>query len=494
MTERRELPYNLNIMIDVLLRYGVAIHVALMVVYSSWARGGSSPAYLWALPWLCLGLLEIVLLLPPARRGETPQSAVRRLMQGILLDPVTYVCLALIVFLAIQWQNGPCELVEAASAPSGWDYTSPPYPSMPFCVEQEEAVQVLIWFLAVSAAVLAVRHAVRPSGRHLILKLFVAHGALLSALGFAQILTCPGKLYWYRPIPVYFFSAFGYPNHAGTFFTMMTAIGIGLLLRALGNKIHRHDIPWLIPAVILNAAGIYGSLCRAAILLGSGILLVGLLYGFLYLWGRLPKVKVAACAVIIAALAVSAAILALVPGSPLKKELDSVDFAHLGSVYDGDRQELADAALDIWKDHPWTGVGGWGFRRYVGLYMPEERWDYLREQGRANVHNDALQFLCEHGMIGFGLMIALAVALLVHALVCLPRIRRDVDEATGRPRSWFWSVSPCVWGSFAAIAAMAVHSTIDLPFRSIANTLVWFVLLACLPGFMPKDSPKDSTK
>ena len=477
-------------MIDVFLRYGVAIHVALMVVYSAWARGGSSPVYLWALPWLCLGVAEMVLLLPPTRRDESPHSAVRRLVQGIFLDPVTYICLALVAFLTIQWLNGPCELVEVASAQSGWDYEPPPYPSLPFCVEQGEAVQVLIWFLAVSTAVVAVRHAMRPSARHFILKLFVANGALLSVLGFAQILTCPGKLYWYRPIPVYFFSTFGYPNHGGTFFTMMTAIGIGLLLRSLGNKAHRHDLPWLIPAVALNAAGIYGSLCRAAIILGSLLLVAGLLYGLFYLWGRLPKVKIVLAAVIVAAIAVSAAILALVPGSPLKKELDSVDFAHLASVYDGDRKELADTALEIWKDHPWTGVGGWGFRRYVGLYMPEERWDYLREQGRANVHNDALQFLCEHGMIGFGLMVALALSLLGHALVCLPRIRRDVDEATGRPRSWFASVSPCVWASFAAIAAMAVHSTIDLPFRSITNTLVWFILLACLPGFMPKESSK----
>ncbi len=477
-------------MIDVFLRYGVAIHVALMVVYSAWARGGSSPYYLWAIPWLCLGLVEMVLLLPPKRRDESPQTAFRRLLQGILLDPVVYICLALLVFLTIQWLNGPCELVEVASAQSGWDYSAPPYPALPFCVNQGEAWQVLVWFLAVSAAVIAIRHAVRPSARHFILKLFVANGALLSILGFAQILTCPGKLYWYRPMPVYYFSTFGYPNHAGTFFVMMTAIGLGLLFRALGSKAHRHDLPWLVPAVFLNAAGIYASLCRAAILLGSGLIVAGLIYGFFYLLGRLSKIKVFVAAAIIAALAVSGSILALVPGSPLKKEIDSIDFSHLSSVYEGDRQELADAALDIWKDHPWTGVGGWGFRRYVGLYIPEERWGYLREHGRANVHNDALQFLCEHGMIGFGLIVALALALLAHGIACLPRIRREVDETTGKTRTWLGSVSPCVWASLAAIIAMAVHSTIDLPFRSITNTLVWFILLACLPGFMPKDSSK----
>ncbi len=478
-------------MIDLFVRYGVAIHVALMVVYSAWARGGSSPAYMWALPWLCLGLLEIMLLLPPAHRGETPQGAVKRMLGGIFLDPITYIGIALVGFLLIQWLNGPCELVENAEAFSGWDYEPPPWKTMPFCVVREEALQVLIWFLAVVSAVIAVRHAMRPSARYFILKLFVANGALLSILGFVQLLKSPGKLFWYRPIPVYFFATFGYPNHAGTFFTMMTALTMGLILRAIGNKGRRIEVAWLTLAFCLNAAGIYGSLCRAAIVMGSLIIVVGLVYGLIYLWNRISRVKVLATAVIVAAVAVCAAVLALVPGSPLKKEIDTIDFSHLASVYEGDREELGQAALEIWKDHSWTGVGGWGFRRYVALYMSEDRWAYLQTSGRANVHNDALQFLCEHGVIGFGLMAALALALLGHALVRLPLIRRETNSTTGQPRSWFESVSPCVWGAFAAIAAMAVHSTIDLPFRSIANTLVWFVLLACLPGFMPS---KESSK
>ena len=481
-------------MIDLLLRYGVAIHVALMVVYASWARGGSSPDYLWAFPWLSLGLLEIMLLMPPTRRTEAPQTAVKRLLKGLFLDPVTYICIALVAFLTIQWLNGPCELVEEAAAASGWEYTKPPWPDFPFCVEQSEAVQVLIWFLAVSTAVLAICHAMRPSARVFLLKVLVMNGALLSALGFAQIFTCPDKLFWYRPMEVYFFSTFGYPNHAGTFFTMMTALNIGLVLRALGDPENRRDIGWLSLALFLNAAGIYGSLCRAAIVLGTLVIVVGIVYGLFYLklGGRISSAKIILAAGTVAAVATCAVVIAAMPGSPLKKEIDTIDFTDLASVYRGDRQELADAAIDIWKDHQWTGVGGWGFRRYVALYMPQERWDYLRESGRANVHNDALQFLCEHGLIGFGLIVALAVALLAHAFIRLPGIARETNAQTGRPRSWFGSVSPCVWASFAAIAVMMVHSTMDLPFRSIANTLVWFIVLACLPGFMPKPRKEDS--
>ena len=54
-----------------------------------------------------------------------------------------------------------------------------------------------------------------------------------------------------------------------------------------------------------------------SIILGTLLLVAGLVYGFLYLWGRLSHVKLILAAVILAALALSAAILALVPGSPL---------------------------------------------------------------------------------------------------------------------------------------------------------------------------------
>lgn len=466
-----------------LLKYGVAFHVALMVIYSSWARGGSSPYYLWALPYLALGVLEMMLLLPPASRDETPETAVGRLFRGLVRDPITYLGLALLAFLTIQWANGPCELVESAEAFSGWDYTKPPAPSLPFCVDRFEALQPLLWFIAVIVAVLAIRNSVKPSGRYFLLKLIVVNGALLSVLGFAQLLTCPGKLYWYRVIPVYFFSTFGYPNHGGTFFVMTTALSIGLLIRAIGDAEHRRESGWLTLVFIANAAGIYGSLSRAAIIMGSLIIVVFFIYALFYLSTRVSRPRLMATASIAFFIACCVAIFAFTPGSPLKRELDTVDWENFSSsVYEGDRKDLAEGAIDIWRDHPWTGVGGWGFRRYVGLYFPEEKWQELLAHGRANVHNDALQFLCEHGMIGFGLIVAITLVLLLHGMYGVIRTSRELDIRTMRTRSWIGSVSPCAWGVIAAVAAMAVHSTIDLPFRSVANMLIWFICLACLPG------------
>ena len=481
-------------MINLYLRFGVALHVALMVIYSSWARGGSSPYYLWALPWLSLGVIEIMFLMPPMGKRDTPRVATSRLIKNIFLDPVTYLGLFLVGYLTIQWMNGPCELVEDSTILSGWKYSDPPWPSMPFCVDRGQALQVLLWFIAVTTAVIAVRHAMKPSARYFILKLFVANGALLSILGFLQAITCPGKLFWFRKMPVYFFSTFGYPNHAGTFFMMTTALSMGLLIRALGDTENKRGVTWLLFGFFLNAAGIYGSLSRAAILMGTAMIAAGFIYGLIYLWRKIPKLQSLAAMIVAAVLAIVIAVFAITPGSPLKKELDTIDFSDIAaSVQKSDRQELADTALAIWQDHPWTGVGGWGFIDYVGLYMPEEKWNQLKSAGRANVHNDPLQFLCEHGMIGAGLMAAITIVLLVHALIRLGNVKRTVDPRTGQTSSWGASVSPCVWAVFAATGAMLVHCTIDLPFRSIANTLIWFICLACLPGFIPQEKKAATT-
>lgn len=474
-------------MIRKFIRYGVAFHVALMVIYSSWARGGSSYHYFWALPFLALGVIEMMLMMPPTVRDDTPAMALSRLVRSIFRDPIFYIGMALLVFLTIQWLNGPCELVEDPEAFSGWKYEDPPAPSLPFCVDRGEALQPLLWFLAAIVAVLAVRNSLRPSARFFLLKAIAVNGALLSLLGFAQAFTCPGRLYWFREMPVYFFSTFGYPNHAGTFFTMTTAISAGLLIRAIGDQEHRRESGWLTLTFLFNAAGIYGSLCRAAIIMGSLIILVFFIYALFYLSSRVSRRRLVTAGVAVFFLAVCAVLLAVTPGSPLKAELDTVDWSNLASsAYAGDRKDLAQAAIDIWRDYPWTGVGGWGFRRYIGLYIPEEKWEFLMSHGRANVHNDALQFLCEHGMMGFGLMIAIVIVLLVHGIAGIVLGRREVDVGTLRRHTWLGSVSPCAWAVLAATAAMAVHSTLDLPFRSVANILVWFIGLACLPGLTPR--------
>lgn len=473
-------------MITFLAKFGVALHVALMVLWASWARGGSAPAYFWALPWLSLGLLEVMLLLPLRQRGETVYEALVRMLKNIAMDPIFYVGILLLGFLFIQWQNGPLEL-EYDSTDLVWKYSDPKWENMPFCVNQGEAGQVLIWFSAVLTVLLAVRHFIGPKAKMLLLHILVWNGVLLSFLGFLQLITSPDMLFWYRPMKVFFFATFGYPNHAGSFFLLVSAINMGLFIHALSGEDEENSYPWhLGVALIFNLAAVYASLCRAAIVLASALFLFFIVYGFFYLRRRIAGgiiVKMLAVFVITIGFVVARAAM---PNSDFAREVKTINLESMSSVYGGDREILADAALRIWKDHPWTGVGGWGFRRYVGLYIGEEQWDLLQEHGKANVHHDILQFLCEHGAIGGGLMIALAVVLLIHIGIRLVMMPKGNNGDTTGEISWFDSVSPIVVLSLAGCFCVLVHSTVDLPFRSTAVLLLWFITLAILPGFIKR--------
>ncbi len=470
-------------MIAFFARFGVAIHVALLVVWASWARGGSSPAYFWALPWISLGILEVMALMPPRPEGMSPRSALRHLLRKIIADPIFYFGVILLGFLLIQWLNGPVEL-EFDMTDSKWRYTDPKLPGMPFCADQDEASQILVWFSAVLTALLAVRHAMGPKSRLLLLRIFVLNGALLSILGFMQLVSSPDKLFWYRPMSVYFFSTFGYPNHAGAFFVLTSAVNMGLFIRAVAETDDaNHPVIYGI-SLLLNIVAVYGSLCRAAMVLETLLVLFALIYGAIYLRHKVSRgfaIKIFAALLVLVGCA--AAQLSK-PGSDLAKEVKTITAESMANVYEGDRAQLVSAALDIWKDYPWTGVGGWGFRRYVALYIGEENWGLLKEAGKANVHNDIVQFLCEHGAIGGGLIIALAMTLLVHLAIRLALMKRRTEPDTEAQCTWFGSIPPVVVMSLAGCFCTVVHSTIDLPFRSTAVLLSWFIVLACLPGLV----------
>ncbi|MGI6100549.1 MAG: O-antigen ligase family protein [Kiritimatiellia bacterium] len=474
-------------MISLLLRYGAAVHVALLVVYASWARGGSAPAYFWAIPWLALGIVELMFLLPPATEGVSPRHAVRRVWHGLLRDPIFYIGAVLILFLLLQWLNGPREMIRNPSTAT-WEYSPPPWPGLPFCVDRGEAAQVLLWAIGVYAILLAVRHGMPLEARRWLLRVIVYNGVILSAVGLLHLMTDTKSLFWIRPMEVYFFSTFGYPNHASAFFTLVTAINLGLLFEALGGEDQeRSGGGWLMIALVMNLLGVFFALGRAGMVLTLGILALAVPYGIIYLWRRTTLATSMRLAVLTGGLALCAGFFIFaVPNNPIIKELKTINLLQLHKQLQGDRAELAHSAIEIWQDYPWAGVGGWGFRRYVGIYMGPEKYDYLRVAGRANVHNDAIQYLCEHGVIGMALILGLVFVIVGQLWFRLAMMPRKRDDGAVKSRSWFMSVSPVVWFCIIGTSATVIHSLIDLPFRNMAIISVWFIALASAPYFVPR--------
>ncbi len=482
-------------MTSLLIRYGIVLHVAVLAIYTSWARGGSAPAFFWAIPWLAAGIIEMMFLLPPVRGGESTHGAIRHLWRGILRDPIFYMGGTLIVFLVLQWLNGPREMVYDAGM-AKWEYTPAPWPGLPFCVVRAEAAQVLFWALGVYAILLAMRHDARLSGKRWLLKVLVYNGALLSLLGLLHLATGTDKLFWIRPIGTFFFSTFGYPNHASAYFTLLTSINVGLLLETLGGEgQERSPGYWLSVSFVLNLLGVFFSLGRAGMVLTLGILAVGALYGVIYLASRVTVATKVRLGVMLGGLLLFTAFFFVkVPDNPIAQELRNIHLLRLHEQLQGDRAELAQAAIEIWQDYPWGGTGGWGFRRFVGLYMGPEKYEYLRSAGRANVHNDAIQYLCEHGAIGAVLILGLIFTLVGHIGLRLISMPRTTDSGAIQAHCWFMSVSPVVWFILIGTAATAIHSLIDLPFRSMAIISVWFIALSAAPSFIPRKERAKATK
>ncbi len=159
--------------------------------------------------------------------------------------------------------------------------------------------------------------------------------------------------------------------------------------------------------------------------------------------------------------------------------------AFLGAMM-GDREFMHRAAVDIWRDYPWFGAGGWGFRYFLATKLTPDEW-YKVGTGQANVHNDPLQFLAEFGSLGTALM------LVVMASLAFPILRK---------KAWR---QPQAIPLLAGLTMVMGHSLIDLPFRCPAILYAWLIGLAAttdpiitehsstIPGHLQKPA-RDRTR
>jgi O-antigen ligase len=242
-------------------------------------------------------------------------------------------------------------------------------------------------------------------------------------------------------------------------------------------------------ALILNLTGVVLTLSRGAILLSAALLVAGMIYAFTFLWPVISgatKLRTLVVALLVAGVA-AFLFFAAYPQNAVRRELATLStLPKLREAFVGDRVPLFDAAWRIWKDHPWAGVGGWGFRRFAGLYLKPDEWDLLRKHGKANVHNDPLQFLCEHGVVGMGLILATAVILIVPIFMRLKAAIRPPGGEEFAEKPFIIRVSPLVWALMGGTFCVFLYSLVDLPFRSPAVLYPWAVCLATASGMIPR--------
>ena len=444
------------------------IAVAVVVAATAWLFGGARGDWLRPVaPWLVALLVGTVFCWPQRHPGESACAARARVRAELWRSKLVWLACVFLVLLAVPFVNvGLCPVCDAAQIAQGADPRAP-YTFLPFCVCRMSHLGVVLWFAIVLPSVVAVRHALTDAGRRFTLELIVWNGVALAALGFVQDALGATGPFWSNPSggerPVCFFSTFGYSNMAGTYFAMLFGLAVALWYDGCERCCRRPSL--------LMAAGIFffaalDTRSRAAFLFLTATALIFFALTFIRLFSQTPRhcrVATGACGLVVFGLCV--AITAIVMPKDLRAEVRQLDVSKVICRLTGRNQYHVRVASEIWKDHPLFGCGGWGYAYLCAPKMKElgMNLDSLQKTGGINVHNDHLQFLAEHGIVGFGFLVAIVLLL--------------VKPMAGR--------HPSISVLFVLVTAVGtvLCALGDCPLRSCAVLALFFVSLASITGF-----------
>ena len=490
--------------------------VAVVASLMGWLFGGARADVLMpVVPWLFVLMVDIVLCFPQHHAGERAYEARSRVWHALQRSPLFWTVLGFLVLLQIPFvNNGLCPRCDAALIADGIK-AAPPISFLPFCVNRLDHLNTVCWFAIALTSVVAVHHCLTRRGKRMVLELIVWNGAALAILGFVQnAMGAPGPL-WCEPqgqaSRVEFFSTFGYPNMAGDYFVLLFGVAVALwrnrceqlrlakegLDASSRDALAKRGQFWkahyfLLPAGLFFFAAI-NTLSRASILLVSSLAVVFFAHTLTVIlsrMGRARRVTVGVWSV----LAFSVLIFFATVSMPEKfrREVKSLGTTTVLNRVTGKAQYHTTVATSLWKEHRLFGCGGWGYAHFCGPQMQKLGIDtrIMQENGGANVHNDYLQFLAEHGLVGFGVLVAVVIFLLLPVVRQWRTMVREMrfakpKDLPPKPVQIFVLPAPAFFLQLTALTTL-IHAFGDCPLRSCAVLTLFYVILAAIPGFMPK--------
>lgn len=135
------------------------------------------------------------------------------------------------------------------------------------------------------------------------------------------------------------------------------------------------------------------------------------------------------------------------------------------------RLDMWNAAMKMWQDHLWTGVGPGHYDSVWRIYRPASV--QLRPE---RVHNDYLNTLADWGVIGAAILGAALITLGFGIAKAWKNVRRgENDFSSGMSNKFAF-----VLGGTAGIVALLVHSVVDFNLQIPANAIIAVSLMALL--------------
>ena len=497
-----------------------AIVVAAVASVMAWLWGGArGDLLLPVVPWLFAFMVEVIFVFPQRHHGESTYAARSRVWHELKHSWILWLSFGFLALLTIPFvNNGLCPGCDAALIAQGLD-PNPPISFLPFCVSRMDHLNVLFWFMIVLPSVVAVHHGLTRSGKRLVLELIVWNGAALAVLGFVQNASSAQGPFWQLPPgggTCDFFSTFGYPNMAGDYFTTLFGLSVALW-RDRCEQVRRENAAcdpselsaresktvgrfwrlhyFLLPAALFFFAAI-NTLSRAAIVLVGSLAVVFFLHTLMIALSRMRRSKrvvIGVWSLIGFSLLIFFATISM--PKKIRREVDTLEQRSMLDRVTGKAQYHVRVATALWKEHPLFGCGGWGYSHLCRQQMTREERKSLQTVGGANVHNDHLQFLAEHGLVGMGMLAAILALLLWPVCRKWRGMARDLrfvkpKDLPPKPAALFILPAPVLFILLTFLATF-VHAFADCPLRSCAVLDLYFISVAALPGFMPK--PGEAT-
>jgi len=416
--------------LDLWCERGIVGLVLSILVYAPIATGTTKPTeflVVQALAILALGVWMVRFWVNPGHRIQWP--------------PICWAVIGFVIYAVLRYSQAEVEYVA-----------------------RQELIRVGV-YAAVFFLILNNLH--RQETTQLLLWVLLGVGALIASYAVFQFLGNSKHVLWFEKPPGYLGRGSGTyisPDSMAGFLEMLVPISLAGLFLSKSSHVTRVFYGYL---TLVLLAGIAVSVSRGAYVSTGIALLV-----FFCILVRYPAYRRAA---LITLLVMTAGAYIFVREARQPQKRFSLMLTPGQNEDSSFRPGLWKAALAVWKEDVWFGVGPAQF----DIHFPAHRPPNL--QSRAVwAHNDYINTLADWGLVGSGLIAASMVCLYAGAIKTWKFVHRAHNDLVAK-RS---DRAANVCGIAVGLVALLCHSWVDFDMQIPANALVAIALMANLTSHL----------